>query len=123
MKMAVHNRRVFSSRIYVADSRRDSIYTDFGKRGMTGVIGIPVNQELSEHLLDIIQGFLLSPGSPLLCLHPPTEIIIIVVGHVSRHETFSRRADCGRRGISAGFLLIIRPLEKISQWCRQHGSS
>ena len=29
-------RWVFSSRIYVADSRRDSVSTYFGKRGMTG---------------------------------------------------------------------------------------
>jgi len=48
-----------------------------------GVIGIPVSQELSEHLLDVIQGFLLSLESLLLCLHPPTEVIIIVAGHVS----------------------------------------
>jgi len=60
---------------------------------VVGVIGILVSQELSEHLLDVIQGFLLSPRSLLLCLHPPTEVIIIVVGHVNRHMTLSHQAD------------------------------
>ena len=51
---------------------------------VASVIGIPVSQELSEHLLDVIQGFLLSPESLLLCLQQPTMVFIIVVDHVSR---------------------------------------
>ena len=34
----------------------------------------------------VIQVFLLDPKSLLLCLHSPTEIIIIIVVHVSRHK-------------------------------------
>jgi len=55
---------------------------------VASVVGIPVSQELSEYLLDVTQGFLLIPESLLLCLHPPTEVIIIIVSHVSRHELF-----------------------------------
>jgi len=43
------------------------------------VIIIPVCQELSQYLLDIVQGFLLGLESLLSCLHAMTEIIIIVV--------------------------------------------
>ena len=43
------------------------------------VIIIPVCQELSQYLLDIIQDFLLGLGSLLLCLHAMTEITIIIV--------------------------------------------
>ena len=48
------------------------------------VIIVLVCQELSQYLLDIVQGFLLGLGSLLLCLHAMTEIIIIIViSHVS----------------------------------------
>ena len=48
------------------------------------VVVVSVIQELCQHLLDIIQGFLLSPESFLLCFHAMTEvIIIIVIDHVS----------------------------------------
>ena len=43
------------------------------------VIIVPVCQELSQYLLDVVQGFLLSLESLLLCLHAITEIIIIIV--------------------------------------------
>ena len=47
------------------------------------VIIIPVCQELSQYLLDIVQDFLLGLGGLLLCLHAMTEIIIIdVISHV-----------------------------------------
>ena len=42
------------------------------------VIGIPVSQELSEHLLDVIQGFLLGLGGLLLSFQPSKEVIITV---------------------------------------------
>ena len=43
------------------------------------VIIIPVCQELSQYLLDIVLGFLLGLESLLMCLHAMTEIIIIIV--------------------------------------------
>jgi len=43
------------------------------------VIIVPVCQELSQYLLDVVQSFLLGLRSLLLCLHAITEIIIIVV--------------------------------------------
>jgi len=42
------------------------------------VIIVPVCQELSQYLSDIVQDFLLGLGSLLLRLHAMTEIIIIV---------------------------------------------
>jgi len=57
------------------------------------VVIIPVAQELSQHTLYVIQGFVLDPKSLLLCLHSPTEIIIIIVSHVGRYEPCSHRAD------------------------------
>ena len=59
----------------------------------TDVIGIPVDQELSQDLLDVVQSFLLNSESLLLCLHSPMKIIIIVVCHVSRHEPHSYQPD------------------------------
>jgi len=47
------------------------------------VIIISVYQKLSQHLMDVIQGFLLGLESLLLCLHAMTEIIIIIgISHV-----------------------------------------
>ena len=43
------------------------------------VIIVPVCQELSQHLLDVVQDFLLGLESLLFCLHTMTEIIIVVV--------------------------------------------
>ena len=40
-------RGVFSSRIYVADSRRDSVFTYFGKQGVTTAF---LNGELNEEI-------------------------------------------------------------------------
>ena len=47
------------------------------------VIIVPVCQELSQYLLDIVQDFLLGLGSLLPRLHAMTEIIIVVaISHV-----------------------------------------
>jgi len=47
------------------------------------VIIILICQELIQHLLDVVQGFLLGLESLLLCLHATTEIIIIIdISHV-----------------------------------------
>jgi len=48
-----------------------------------GIIVIPVGEELSYHLLNVVQGFLLGLGSLLLSFHPSAKVIIIVIGHVS----------------------------------------
>jgi len=40
---------------------------------------VPVCQELSQYLLDVVQGFLLGLESLLMCLHAMTKIIIIVI--------------------------------------------
>jgi len=45
----------------------------------TSCVIVLVCQELSQYLLDVVQGFLLGLESLLMCLHAITEIIIIVV--------------------------------------------
>ena len=46
---------------------------------------IPIGEELSEHLLDVVQGFLLGLGGLLLSFHPLAEVIIAVIGHMRRY--------------------------------------
>jgi len=52
------------------------------------IIIISISEELSEHLLDVVQGFLLGLGGLLLSFHPSTEVIIVVIGHM--HLYFAR---------------------------------
>jgi len=47
-----------------------------------GIIVISVSEELSKHLLNIIQGFLLGLGGLLLSFQPSTEVIITVISHM-----------------------------------------
>ena len=49
------------------------------------LIGL-IGQKLCQHALDVVQGFLLSPGSLLLSFHAVTKIIIIVIGHIDRYK-------------------------------------
>jgi len=88
-----------------------------------GIIVIPVSEELSQHLLDVVQGFLLGLGGLLLGLHPSAKVIIIVNGHVSRHSACLHRANRCWRGISTSCSLIIWPLEETFQWLWWHHPS
>jgi len=56
-----------------------------------GIIVILVSEELGEHLLNIIQGFLLSLGGLLLSFQPSTEVNINVISHI--HDTLSVRIE------------------------------
>ena len=47
-----------------------------------GIIIIPVGEELNEHLLDVILGFLLSLRGLLLSFHSSAEVIISIIGHM-----------------------------------------
>jgi len=47
-----------------------------------GIIVILVSEELSEHLLNVIQGFLLGLGGLLLSFHPSTEVIVTIISHM-----------------------------------------
>ena len=49
------------------------------------IIIIPVSEELSEHLFNVVQGFLLGLGGLLLSFHSSAEIIIAVIGHMHRY--------------------------------------
>ena len=51
-----------------------------------GIIVVSVGEELSEHLLNVVQGFLLGLGSLLLSFQPSTEVIITVISHMHRHS-------------------------------------
>ena len=53
-----------------------------------GIIIISVSEELSKHLLNIVQGFLLGLGGLLLNFQPSTEVIITVISHMHRHSIF-----------------------------------
>jgi len=48
----------------------------------SGIIIISVSKELSEHLLGVVQGFLLGLVGLLLSLHPSAEVIIAIIGHM-----------------------------------------
>ena len=75
----------------------------------------PVVQELSQYVLDVVQGLLLCSRSLLLGLHAATKVIIIVViSHVGRYEHCLDRADGGRGSVTTGFSFIIGPLEEAS---------
>jgi len=47
-----------------------------------GIIVIPATEELSKHLLNVIQGFLLGLGGLFLSFQPSTEVIITVISHI-----------------------------------------
>jgi len=47
-----------------------------------GIIIILVTEELSEHLLNIVQSFLLDLGSLLLSFQTLTKVIITIISHV-----------------------------------------
>jgi len=47
-----------------------------------GIIVITVGEELGEHLLNIIQGFLLSLRCLLLSFQPSAKVIITVISHM-----------------------------------------
>jgi len=47
-----------------------------------GIIIISVIEELSEHLLDVVQSFLLGLGSLLLSFQTSMQVIITVISHV-----------------------------------------
>jgi len=64
-----------------------------------GIIVISVGEELSEHLLNVVQGFLLGLGGLLLSFQSSTKVIITVIGHMHRHSARSHRVDCCQRGI------------------------
>ena len=58
-------RGVFFSRIYVADSRRDSVFTYFGKRG---VITAFLNGELYEKIyMEQSEGFIVKGQEHKVC--------------------------------------------------------
>ena len=44
-----------------------------------GIIIIMVGEELGEHLLNVVQGFLLNFGGLLLSFHTPMKIHIVVL--------------------------------------------
>jgi len=48
----------------------------------SSIIIILIGEELSEHLLDVVQGFLLGLGGLLLSFHLSAEVIIAVIGHM-----------------------------------------
>jgi len=47
-----------------------------------GIIVISVNEELSEHLLNIVKGFMMSLRGLLLSFQPSAEVIITVISHI-----------------------------------------
>ena len=59
----------------------------------SGIIIIPVGEELSEHMLDVVQSFLLGLRGLLLSFHPSAEIIIAVISHMHQYSARSHRAD------------------------------
>jgi len=75
-----------------------------------GIIVVSVGEELSVHLLDIVQGFLLGLGGLLLSFQSSVEVIITFLGHMHRHSARSQQADCWK-GVPTIVPLIIRPLE------------
>ena len=46
------------------------------------IIIISVSEELSKHLLNVVQGFLLGIGGLLLSFQPSTEVIITIISHM-----------------------------------------
>ena len=56
-----------------------------------GIIVISVSEELSKHLLHVVQGFLLGLRGLLLNFQPSTEVIITVISHT--HDTLSVRTE------------------------------
>ena len=55
------------------------------------IIVIPVSKELGEHLLNVVQGFLLSLGGLLMSFQPSMEVNINVISHI--HDTLSVRIE------------------------------
>ena len=49
-----------------------------------GIIIIPVAEESSKHLLNIVQGLLLSSGGLLLSFQTPTKVVVSVISHIDR---------------------------------------
>ena len=47
-----------------------------------GIIVIPIAEELSKHLLNVVQSFLLSLGSLLLSFQTSTKVVITIIRHV-----------------------------------------
>jgi len=47
-----------------------------------GIIVIPIAEESSKHLLNIVQGFLLGFESLLLSLQAPTKVVVSVISHI-----------------------------------------
>ena len=58
-----------------------------------GIIVISVGKELSEHLLNVVQAFLLGIGGLLLSFQSLMEVIITVISHMHRHSVRLHRAD------------------------------
>jgi len=82
----------------------------------SGIIIIPIGEEFSEHLLNVIQDFLLGLGGLLLSFHPSAEVIIVVIGHMYRYFARLHRAVCCWRSIPTNFSVIVWPSENIFWW-------
>ena len=47
-----------------------------------GIVVIPIGEELSDHLLNVVQGFLLGPRGLFLGFQPSSEVNITVISHI-----------------------------------------
>ena len=77
---------------------------------MTAVVFVTVilsGEDLSQHVLNIVEGVLLRPRGLLLSFQVLPEFAIIAIGNVDRHKARLDRTSGTKRSIAAAFWLIV----------------